>query len=292
MEYVQENDALERVVLKHLLQCDMNVDGMKTLAAGVEKALGAPPSAIWKSSDGAKAVLKECITKMVPKAIAQQAAAAESSDDDVAPARRAKKAGEGPPKDERIVRLTAIARQIGTMLPFPAMAKCDDDDEKVEVAEAHLKKNGLKDPLNATDREINAVKKRREEEKDMEGIDTTNIVSGGRRRQAPSAFWEGDGGAIAKSYGQLDYSEGAAPKKAKTSPPARPKASPKPKASKPKAVYNDSRSPKPKAPASASPRPAKSVVYNENSTKSVAASKGGGMINRRQMLIDDSDDDC
>ena len=87
-----------------------------------------------------------------------------------------------------------VAKALGVTLPWPRIAKGDSAEGKAQLAEEALRKaSGLRQPLTASARELSEARKKRELEKEMEGIDTDNIVSGGRRRRTPRNYWEGEG---------------------------------------------------------------------------------------------------
>ena len=87
--------------------------------------------------------------------------------------------------------LKRIAKQMGVVLPWPRIARAGDTEAKAALATDALVRAGLRDPLRASARQITEARKKRELERELDGIDATNILSGGRRRRAPVAYWEG-----------------------------------------------------------------------------------------------------
>ncbi|KAH9298680.1 hypothetical protein KI387_030362, partial [Taxus chinensis] len=92
---------------------------------------------------------------------------------------------------EQVQNLKKIIRSCGTTIPPVVYKKAKQQSESkreaylIQELTAILKREGLSS--NPTDKEIKAVKRRKERAKDLEGIDTTNIISDSRSRRAASS---------------------------------------------------------------------------------------------------------
>lgn len=94
---------------------------------------------------------------------------------------------------EQVEHLKKIIKACGMTIPPVVYRKARQSPESKQEAHliqelmAILNKEGLSS--NPTDKEIRAVKKRKEKAKELEGIDTTNIISEPRGRRATSNFF-------------------------------------------------------------------------------------------------------
>eukprot|EP00252_Welwitschia_mirabilis_P028056 TRINITY_DN9946_c0_g1_i1.p1 TRINITY_DN9946_c0_g1~~TRINITY_DN9946_c0_g1_i1.p1 ORF type:complete len:508 (-),score=176.50 TRINITY_DN9946_c0_g1_i1:362-1885(-) len=94
---------------------------------------------------------------------------------------------------KQVENLRKIIKACGMTVPPAIYKKAKQVTESkreeylIEELLSILKKEGLSS--NPTEKEIRAVKKRKERAKDLEGIDTTNIISEGRPRRSASNFF-------------------------------------------------------------------------------------------------------
>lgn len=87
----------------------------------------------------------------------------------------------GNTRSARVEKLKRILKQATITISPSIYVKHKEENELYEALCGLLRKEGL--PPNPTDREISSVRKRKQTERDLDGIDTSNIISSGRRRQ-------------------------------------------------------------------------------------------------------------
>lgn len=84
-------------------------------------------------------------------------------------------------RSARVEKLKHILKTATITISPNIYVKHKREDELYDALCGLLKKEGLSP--NPTDREISAVRKRKQIERDLDGIDTSNIISTGRRRR-------------------------------------------------------------------------------------------------------------
>mmetsp|Transcript_8157 Transcript_8157/g.50562 ORF Transcript_8157/g.50562 Transcript_8157/m.50562 type:complete len:256 (+) Transcript_8157:4128-4895(+) len=84
-------------------------------------------------------------------------------------------------RSARVEKLKRILKTATIAISPNIYVKHKGEDELYDALCGLLKKEGLSP--NPTDREISAVRKRKQIERDLDGIDTSNIISTGRRRR-------------------------------------------------------------------------------------------------------------